>query len=191
MAVNLTSLILKLERLKSLTSNQNTTYLSNRLLNNIERIVKDRIFDRGLDSSFNKIGAYSTEAFKLSKIPADPNAFQFYSKKTKSASSDWDSIYNSLKGKAEGGTVQLRQAQNLQTFFVDLTYTGKLKNSIRVRALGNIIEIYISGSVNVEKMAWAESHFNKDIFSLNAIELNDIQSLTSRNLRLFIRDILQ
>lgn len=191
MAVKLTTLLAKLERLKSLTSDQKATYLSTRLLNNIERIVKDRIFVEGLDSSFRQIGTYSTRAFKLSKIPADPDTFYSNSKKTKSAVSDWDSIYSSLKGKAEGGTVELRSAQGLQTAFVDLTYTGKLKNSIKVRALGNIIDIYIAGSVNADKMNWLENHFGTTIFDLHPSELNEITNLTIRNLRIFIRDILK
>lgn len=191
MAVNLTSLLLKLERLRSLTSNQKATYLSNRLLSNIEGIIKDRIFEQGLDASFRQIGQYSTKPFKLSITPADPDSFQYFNTKTKSASSNWDAVYANLGGRATGGTVELRQAQNLQTAFVDLTYTGKLKNSVRVRALGNVIEIYISGSVNADKMNWAESYYNTTIFDLHPDELSEITSLTTRNLRIFIRDILQ
>lgn len=192
--MSINSLVTKLEKIHNLQSNP-TTYLSKRLLDYTKKVLVDRIFGQGLNSSLASIGQYSTSPFTIYQKGISQNEFRSEFGYTKYKD---DQVFFALAksstaktARVKGGTKQLRELQNLQTSYVDLVYTGDLMNSIQVKAQGNVISIFIGDDENINKMSWLENHFGSSIFALNISEIQDIKAETARNIHLFVQQVLQ
>ena len=131
-------------------------------------LMKNRIFKDGLDSSNNKIGSYSSKEATFS-----PSRF-FKKKPAKAMKFD-----NGYKG--------LREYLGRQTNFVDLNFSGSLKDAVKSFRKGDNFYISIMDNSNdttseVLKAEGNEDRFNKTIFESTEKERKAAQEIVSNQI---------
>lgn len=92
--------------------------------------IKDRVFGSGATTDGQLMEAYSTS----------PNSFE---------RSDFDnkSAFTAGRGKSmylPQGYRQLREIQGKEVSFINLDYTGKMKNDLKAQSAGNTVKILFS-----------------------------------------------
>jgi hypothetical protein len=123
--------------------------------------ASDRIFEKGLDSSNDTIGQYSTKPIYISKKNS-PKKAGIEKKSTYYFPGGYKQFKSEIKGTSK---------VNLQVF-------GRLRNSYKASkevVSGYSLKYELNSEESAQKKEWVEENFNKDIFSLTKDEIKTVQ----------------
>lgn len=142
------------------------------------RLLDERIFERGETCTGDKIGDYSTKETLVgqSSFLTKKGAERVLGSKRKRGNLQWVTIDGKRLAKLPGGYAVIRDADGRQTSFVDLFYSGNLRNDLSAVPTQQGFEVGFFSKESTKKADGAESNprLNGPIFCLSEPEINSI-----------------
>lgn len=151
-------------------------------------MMTERIFTFGQDSSNNEIGQYSQKGLYINPEKAVIRNQKGFTNKGKTGKSKFENGKEHVSTYFEGWK-GFREAQELNTYYVNLTYVGDLKSDFERPAKKidvNQYEVTLDRELSNEKARGNEKHFGKVIFIPSPREIKELLRKTELELKLLL-----
>ena len=184
----------KIRGLSQAIIDANKTRLQTIAANEMEFLVKRRVFLNGKDTAGNEIGKYSTKESYVNpaKLPATvPKAgFKIRGKDPKRT----DTLANGTKRKTaylSQGYKALKEAANFEGDNYNLTLTGASRDSVKVGTKGDDVVFGYSSSEKQIILQAHEKRLRKNILKPSKDEIEEVNERIHNELKLLVKDQIQ
>lgn len=162
-------------------------------LKDVEGRMKERIFNRGLDSGGRLIGKYSTKPMLVgsSSFLTKTAAKVVFSSKKKRRKLKWVTVKGNALAVLEGGYKEFRKISRRQNSKVDLELSSDLRNGIQVGTNGGDPVLGFINDLSATKAEGNEARFKKSIFSVSKSESIALDKAIDREINAIIKRVVR
>jgi len=160
--------------------------------NEMEFLLKKRVFAEGKDSSGSKIGSYSTK-----EIYVNPNKISsLIPKSGLKISGKFNKSSKFKNGNPRktaylgGGYKEFKEKANFDSNIYNLTLTGTSKDSIKIGKKGNDIVLGFSDEGRRKILEGHEERLNKEIFKPTKDELKSVRKIVKDELKVIVKETI-